>query len=280
MDYKLCARALAGRLLKVLQHVIHPDQTCGVKGRFIGENVAFLRDVTIAAKELNLLVAILSLDQEKAFDRVDWGFLLTTLRHMGFGESFIKWVNLLNTDVRSAVLINGYTSDWFRPTRGVRQGCPLSPLLYVISIEVLAANIRAHPRISGIRLPGLLSPLPVMSLYADDTTVIVSSNPATFAVFETYSLFERGTGSKLNISKPEGLWLGSWRNRPDAPVPILWTADKVKILGVYIGNGDMDEANWRPCIEAVEKCLNSWRSRTLSLSGRVLIVNTLGLSRI
>ena len=136
VDYKLCARALAGRLLKVLHHVILPDQTCGVKGRFIGENVAFLRDVSIVANELNLPAAILSLDQEKAFDRVDWSFLLTTLRHMGFGESFVKWVQLLYTDIRSAVLIDGYTSNWFKPSRGVRQGCPLSPLLYVISIEV------------------------------------------------------------------------------------------------------------------------------------------------
>ena len=278
VDYKLCARALAGRLLKVLHHGILQDQTCGVKGRFIGENVAFLRDISIVAKQLNLPAAILSLDQEKVFDRVDWGFLLSTLRHMGFGESFIKWVKLLYTDIRSAVLIDGYTSNWFKPSRGVRQGCPLSPLLYVISIEVLAANIRAHPRITGIRLPNLPSSLPVVSLYADDTSIVVSSDPATLAVFETYSLFERGTGSKLNINKCEGLWLGSWRNRLDAPVPILWNSDKIKILGIYIGNGDMDEANWRPRIQAVERFLASWRSRTLFLSGRVLIINAIELN--
>ena len=87
-------------------------------------------------------------------------------------------------------------------------------------------------------------------------------------------------GSKLNISKCEGLWLGSWRNRLDAPVPILWNSDKIKILGIYIGNSDMDEANWQPRIQAVERCLTSWRSRTLTLSGRVLIINALALSRI
>ena len=249
VDYKLCARALA-----------------------------LLRDISIVAKELNLPAAILSLDQEKAFDRVDWGFLLSILRHIGLGESFIKWVKLLYTDIRSAVLIDGYTSNWFKPSRGVRQGCPLSPFLYVISIEVLAANIRAHPRITGIRLPNLPSSLPVVSLYADDTSIVVSSDPATLAVFETYSLFERGTGSKLNINKCEGLWLGSWRNRLDAPVPILWNSDKIKILGIYIGNGDMDEANWRPRIQAVERFLASWRSRTLFLSGRVLIINAIELN--
>ena len=73
--YKLCARTLAGRLLKVLHLVIAPDQTCGVPGRYIGENVAFLRDVVTYASETNCPLAILSLDQEKAFDRVDWSFL-------------------------------------------------------------------------------------------------------------------------------------------------------------------------------------------------------------
>ena len=257
VDYKLCSRALAGRLLKVLQHVIHPDQTCGVRGRYIGENVALLRDVVHYANEQNLPAAILALDQEKAFDRVDWDFLMASLRHMGFGPSFISWVRLLYSNIRSAVLINGYTSSYFWPSRGVRQGCPLSPLLYVISIEVLAANLRSSPSIVGIELPGSFDPLPVLSLYADDTSVIVTSDEATLAVFSTYEKFEHGTGSKLNVSKCEGLWLGAWRPRLDAPVPIAWSSEKIKVLGVFIGNGPMDSFNWLPRIEAVEKCLNS-----------------------
>ena len=83
VDYKLCARALAGRLLKVIHHVVSPDQTCGVPGRYIGENVALLRDMVDLANERDLPVAILSLDQEKGFDRVDWQFLFSTLSAMG-----------------------------------------------------------------------------------------------------------------------------------------------------------------------------------------------------
>ena len=94
-DYRLCARVLAGRLLKVISTVVAPGQTCGVPGCYIGENVAFLRDVLELANEYNLPVALLSLDQGKAFDRVDWPFLFTTLAKMGFGDSFIRWVRLL-----------------------------------------------------------------------------------------------------------------------------------------------------------------------------------------
>ena len=200
-DYRLCARVLAGRLLKVISTVVAPGQTCGVPGCYIGENVAFLRDVLELANEYNLPVALLSLDQEKAFDCVDWPFLFTT--KMGFGDSFIRWVRLLYTDVRSSVLVNGYTSCLFKPSRGVRQGCPLSPLLYVLSMEVLAANVRCHPDITGLRLPGLSSPLPVLSLYADDTSAVSCSDRATRAILSVYGRFEQGTSAKLNPCKYE-----------------------------------------------------------------------------
>ena len=185
---------------------------------------------SIYASESATPAAILSLDQERAFDRVDWAFLFRVLGHLGFGPSFISWVRLLYSNIRSAILIDGYTSDCFFPSRGVRQGCPLSPLLYVISIEVLAANLRAHPSIVGLRLPGVSQLLPTLSLYADDTSVISISDAATLAVFDTFATFERGTGSKLSLDKCEGLWLGAWCNRVDLPVAIKWTSCHESII--------------------------------------------------
>ena len=242
--------------------------------------MALLRDVVHYANDADLPLAILSLDQEKAFGRVHRPFLQSTLSRMGFGPFFNKWVVLLYSDIRSSILINGYTSRYFKPSRGVRQGCPLSPLLYVLTMEVLAVNIRAHPAIKGLVLHHASVPLPVLSLYADDTSVTSSSDAATVAVFDTYALFEAGTGAKLNMEKCTGLWLGAWRNRVDAPVPIEWSSSKLKILGVFIGNDNVDTANWRPRIEAVENCLSSWRSRSLSYSGKALVINALALSRI
>ena len=154
VDYKIASRVIAGRLLKVIHLVVNSDQTCWVPGRFIGENVAFLCDVVHYASSSGAPVAILSLDQEKAFDRVDWGFMRSTLSAMGFGPSFIPCVNLFYFHVQSSVNVNGYLSPFFALSRGVRQGCPLSPLLYVLVSEVLAINIRRNPRVSGLSLPG------------------------------------------------------------------------------------------------------------------------------
>ena len=104
VDYKLCARTLAGRLLRVIHNAVEKDQTCGAPGRYIGENVSLLRDLVDYTSETDTPAAILSLDQEKAFDRVDWNFMFNTLSRIGFGPSFIRWVRLLYTDFRSCVL--------------------------------------------------------------------------------------------------------------------------------------------------------------------------------
>ena len=90
VDYKLAARTIAARLLKVIDLVVTEDQTCGVPGRYIGENVAFLSDVASYATMFDSPVLILSLDQEKALDRVDWSLMYATLRKMGLALLFLS----------------------------------------------------------------------------------------------------------------------------------------------------------------------------------------------
>ena len=105
----------------------------------------------------------------------------------------------------------------------MRQGCPLSPCSYVLVAEVLACDIRSSALISGLTLPGSPSSLPV-----------VSSFPAIFAVFDVYSLYDWGSGAKLNYGKCEGLLLGSWNGRSDSPVNITWSSVEVQARSVVI----------------------------------------------
>ena len=176
---------------------------------------------------------------------------------LGFGPSFIGWVNLFYSEVQSAVNVNGHISDFFTLSRGVRQGYPPSPLLYVLVAEVLASNIRANSNVSGLSLPGLQSPVRCLSQYADDTSIIFCSDQAIVSVFDTYDLYERGSGSKLNLRKSKGLWLGPWNGRLDSPVAIDWSSVKIKVLGVFLGPLDLEEDNWRPRLSAVENVLLS-----------------------
>ena len=117
-----------------------------------------------------------------------------------------------------------------------------------------------------------------MSQYADDTTLILANDFSITRAFNIIKIFEHVTGSRLNSQKTEGLWIGSAVGRPSGPVDITWVTDKLKILGVFFGLTDLTHANWTNRVIKLEKRLNLWKSRTLSLKGKSMIINTLGAS--
>lgn len=278
VDYKIGSRAIAGRLLCVIDKVVSPDQSAGVPGRFIGEKVAYARDAIQYASDNDLPLAVLTLDQEKAFDRVDWNFLFCTLEHLGFGPLFCKWVQTLYSGVQSSVIVNGHLSEFFNLQRGVRQGCPLSPLLYVLVAETLAATLKACPRIKGLSLPAPLSSPSFLSQYADDTSILVITDDSILAVFEVFDRYELGSGARLNLKKCKGLWVGAWKNHVSGPVDICWSSVKLHCLGSFLGPGDLSHDNWDPRIQALKNLLSSWRQRSLTFQGKALVINALALS--
>ena len=113
---------LTNRLETVLSSVISDSQSCGVPGRFSGSNIRTIHHIVDYCNSNQLGGAIISLDQEKNFDRVDWGYMLKVLERMNFEASFRAWVRLLYHNIFSRVLANGYTSNAFAVTRSVRQG--------------------------------------------------------------------------------------------------------------------------------------------------------------
>ena len=199
-----------------------PDQTCSVPGRSISSNLVLLRDTLAFIDRTNEAGILVSLDQEKAFDRVDRSFLLNLLDLFGFGPWFRACFATLYEGSYMQVLVNDFLSDPIPLARGVRQGDALSPMLYVLCVEVLACKIRASNDIEGFLLPGAGGLQFKVCQYADDTTVFVKSERSLHALFDIISDFERGSGAKLNRAKTEALWLGAWRERPDQPLGLTW----------------------------------------------------------
>ena len=173
------------------------------------------------------------LDQMKAFDRVDHEFLMRVLTKFGFGPSFCRWVSIFYSNVFPRIICNGKLSTPVFLERGVRLGCPLSPLLYVLTSEVLANQIRKkNPAIEGFLLPGTGGLRFTISQYADDATIFVKNERSLCHLLETVNRYERGSGAKLNTAKSEAMWLGRWRTYGASPFGLQWV-NKLRILGVY-----------------------------------------------
>ncbi len=155
----------------MMDGVIHPDQTYCVPRRSIFDNISLVRDVLEVSKLLNLDCGLISLDQEKAFDRVEYCYLWRVLEAFGFCQNFINCIKVLYSDVESILKVNGGLCAPFSVHRGVRQGCSLSGMLYSLAIEPLLQQIRA--KLHGICLPNCENNL-ILSAYADDVIVMIS----------------------------------------------------------------------------------------------------------
>ena len=216
----------------------------------------------------------------KASDRVDDNFLMRVLSKFGFGTSFCRWVSIFYLNVFSRIICNGKLSAPIFLERGVGQGCPLSPLLYVLTSEVLANQICKNPAIEGFLLLGTGGVQFKVSQYADDATNFIKNKRSLCHLLETVNKYEMGSGAKLNTSKAEAMWLGRWRANGASPFGLQWV-NKLKILGVYFSNGlvSVDEDNWRCKLDKLKRTLGLWSQRDLSFLGRGMILNVLGASK-
>lgn len=149
-DAKIFASLLARRLNKVISCYIHPDQAGFIPSRQLTENIRKTLNVIDFCSKNNTQLVVMTLDAEKAFDRVETSYLIGLLQKLSFGSHFLNAIKALYANPRAQIFVNNLRSDDFRLTRGTRQGCPLSPLLFAIFLEPLAEAIRTHPDISGV----------------------------------------------------------------------------------------------------------------------------------
>jgi len=125
VDFKILSKTLTNRLKQHMATIIHVDQTFCIPKRSIFDNLFLVRDIITISKRNKLDIGLLSLDQEKAFYRVDHQYLFKTLEAFGFGPYFVSCIKLLYSDIHSMLKINGSLTRSFSVTRGIRQGCPL-----------------------------------------------------------------------------------------------------------------------------------------------------------
>lgn len=232
VDVKIGSKAIAKRLEKVLPHIVHFDQYAFVKGRTIFDAVRTINDVIDLTKMKGYRGILTAIDFEKAFDSLNWNFLFKSLETFGFGESFIAWIKTFYNNTSSCVINNGFATPSFQLKRGVRQGDPLSPFLFIIALELLAINIRNNNQIKGINVDGKELKLVI---FADDMTTFVSDKISFFSLINSVELFSRYSGLRMNHEKTEILPLGNIvLHHQDFGVEEIKSV--AKILGVYFTN--------------------------------------------
>ena len=162
------SKILVLRIKPILSKIIHTDQSAFIPGRYIGEPIRLISDIISYTTHNNISGIIFGKDYEAAFDSVDHKFLFASLKKFGFKESFIKWIQLLHTNIESCIMNNGHSTRYFKINRGTRQGDPMAAYLFILIMEILACQVRNNQNIKGINIASNSNIK--IALFADDTT--------------------------------------------------------------------------------------------------------------
>ena len=225
----------------------------------------------------NIPGILFQLDFRKAFETIEWEFIQRTITLFNFGESSQRWIYIFYSNTERAVLNNGFCTNYFHLSRGVRQGCPLSPYLFVLAVELLACKIRQDKEIQGINIFGKELKL---SQFADGTTLLNhNSNSVKNKAIAVLDNFGDISGLKLNPSKTKALWLGSWRRRKDKPFGFQWPEKPIRVLGTFISYSEKEneKSNFTLKLQKLKTILDIWNCRNLTLFGMCPITKSLGI---
>ena len=274
VDTKILAKLYAERLKNVIDKVIHPNQYCAPYKTIVDSNNN-IRDIIYYCNKDNVPGCILNLDWSKAFDKVNIDFLCKIMFKMGFSNSFIDIIMVFYADRASKCLINGNLTDMFKVERGIRQGCPLSMLLFIISQEPLYTCIEKCHKILPFRTPN--SSLKLQG-YADDTNIILSDEQSICEAFKMVKDFAEAAGASLNIKKTKIFGMGTWGGKEN------WPLDNIKVetrhlytLGIKHSNCYQDSINtcWSEVHTKINNQAKAIICRKLTIVQKTVIVNSI-----
>ena len=277
VDTKIISKLLAIRIEKCLEDIIHEDQGAFVPNRYIGEGIRKLQYICEYYNTNGLKGALLAIDFKKAFDSVSHEFLWQTMESFGFGKGMINMIKLLYRGAESAVMNEGISSKYFSLERSCRQGDCLSPYLFIIAIEPLLKQIRDNQQIEGLRFRDNEYKV---TAYADDLTLTIRNREGISAAVKILKDFAAISGLEINMNKSELMGLGKWRDRIDLNEWGFERVEHLKITGIHLGHDVelVEKLNFEPIINKAQAKLAQWRTRHLSLLGKVVAVKSHGLA--
>jgi hypothetical protein len=286
--YKIVAKCLVNRLRPVIQDIISETQSAFVPGRIITDNavIAFecFHALQKGTKNAGKFCAY-KLDLMKAYDRVDWTFLEEAMRKIGFDHQWMNWIMECIKSVRFSVKFNGKLLEKFTPTRGIRQGDPLSPYLFLFVGESLSALIRQQIMSGNLKELKITRKSPGIShlMFADDTLLFFQANPDQATIVkDILCKYERGTGQLLSPAKCS-LMVGQHTTPDDSDKAAeilkveVMTLDE-KYLGLPIPEGHIKEGKLKSSKEKLSKKFSAWNEKYMSAAAKEALIKSVAQS--
>lgn len=277
--YKVISKLLASRLLPLLTQVISSAQSAFLPGRLLGENVLLATDLVNGYnRQSSEPKAMLKVDLRKAFDSVRWDFVLAALTALGIPQQFVNWISECISTASFTIAFNGTTGGNFKSSKGLRQGDPLSPYLFVLAMEVFSSLLQSrfdsgyihyHPRASDLKLSHLM--------FADDVMIFFDGGSSSLhGVSEALEDFASWSGLKINPQKSQLFCAGVNEMEATAMSHYGFSTGilPVRYLGLPLMSRKLRINEYEPLLDALVRRFRAWAVRALSFAGRVQLLNT------
>lgn len=286
--YKIISKILINRLKEHLSGIITENQTAFIPGRMISDNIIVAHEVfhsLKARKRQATSYMAVKTDITKAYDRLEWSFLEETMQRLGFHTRWVKWIMSCVTSVKFSVLINGTPEGQIIPQRGLRQGDPLSPYLFILCAEVLShLMIRAMNDRSLLSVKIALGAPAVNHLFfADDSLFFSLANPkAGRKLKQILSMYEAVSGQSVNLGK-SSITFGNKvsedvKRRMRNLLGIHNEGGHGKYLGLPEQFGRKKSDMFRYIIDKVKAAAQGWNKKFLSHGGKEILLKAVALA--
>ncbi|CAI0629580.1 unnamed protein product, partial [Linum tenue] len=275
---KLISKTITERLRPTLMKAISGNQFGGIKGRQIHEASLIANELIDSRKKSGKPGLVFKLDIEKAFDNVNWNCLFKILNRLRLPDRLISWIKGLVTSPILSVLVNGEAAGFFNIRKGLRQGDPMSPFLFLLVMDILSVmleTLRSEGLISGFFMNEASEEGEVTHLmYADDTIIFCDANEdQVLNLLSTLVCFQSVTGLRINVEKSVMFPVGNFGN-PDVFARIFgcgWNFLPTIYLGAPLGASPNSSAIWNKVLSRFQSRLEGWRGKFLSLGGRIVL---------
>jgi hypothetical protein len=277
--YKVISKVIANRIKSVLSSCLSVEQLGFLQGRKIQDAIGVAHESLHNIKKKKIKSLVMKLDLKKAYDNIDWDYLRLTLITVGFGVQLTNWIMCCVTTTNFTVLINGEATEYFKSGRGLRQGCPLSPYLFILIMEGLSLMLKrsiSEGKITGIKVSKFIKI--VHLLFVDDVLLMTRASPSEWRVIsDILQYFCVVSGLCINNSKTTVHYGGLEEAeltpfKEFLPFSFVELISGFKYLGYYLKLGASKTEDWIWLVSKLEKKIGLWLNKWLSLGGRYILV--------